>query len=252
MNQESTREQFKERLGFEDWGNLPPGEPNVFFLHFFLTGQEFSNWELVRARRPVEEDGVTARKWFWEPATGSKENVRLHLETYECPTQTAAHEQVVTLLGHIQGPQLSRLKDGPGDVSFGFGETGASLIMARGNLVLRFFNAGEHIVTVRDLAEELDEVLRDFPSTEDENIPGPRIEKAKLEIRDAYQQLFLGAQDPVQGEEVGFRIFSTGSIGRVDSEIRYKPTAEDADRLRVFAMNQLGGISTETVEVGKE
>lgn len=252
MNQENARKQFKERLGFEEWGDRQPDEPNVFFLNFFLTGEELPSWELVRARRPVEEGPVTARKWFWEPAGEGEENVRLHLDTFECPSQRAAHEQVVSLLGHVQGPPLTPLEDGPGDVSFGPENGETSVILARGNLTLRVLNAGDDVVGVGDLAEELDSLLSEPPVAKDDAVPGPRIEEVGLEDRDGYRQLILIAEDPIQDETVGFRIFSAGTVSRSDDEIRYEASPEETGRMQVYALNKMGGVSSETIDLGKE
>lgn len=255
MNQNDTRKQFKERLGVSEWGEAEPGEANVFFLNFLLTGQELSDWALVRARRPIHEEGVTARKWFWEPSSNRDGNFRLYLETFECPSQGAAHDQVVSLLGHVQGPQLSRLRGGPGDVSFGpedgYGPKSnyTTVIMARGNLALRFLNAGDDIVGVRALAEELDDVLQEPPASR-KDVPGPRFERAKLEVRNAYQALLVNAVDPIE-DEVSFRIFSTGQISRVDGDLRYDSPPNPPYELRVFALNQVGGVSKRIID-GRE
>jgi hypothetical protein len=252
MNQVSTREQFKERLGFDEWGRRQPGEPTVFFLHFFLTGLELGNWELVRSRLPVEEEGVIAQKWFWEPVDGKQENVRIHLDTFECPSQTAAHEQVVSLLGHVQGPQFPRLEDGPGTVSFGPEDSDAGVIMARGNLTLRLLNAGEEIVDVRDLAAQLDESLNAPPEPPHKEAAGPRFDVARLKQQADTRQLLLEAEDPIQEKTVGFRIFSTGEISRSDSQLQYQPPAKETDQLRIYALTRLGGVTETTLEVREE
>lgn len=256
MDNEARHQQIKERLDFESWAGQQTAEANIFFLHFFLIGHELSEWHLARSRPPDRDGAITSQAWFWIPSDEGGDGTQLRIDTIECPSLEDAHERLVPLLADFQGPPLERRENGPGDLAFAPIELETALVMARGNLLFRFLNAGVEVTEVKAVAAKLDDALVETPEPKRADIPGPQIRQVAIEpdppLSGESAELILDARDPSQEEGVSFRIYSKGTLRREDEQLYYQLPAEGTDRIRIYAFNRAGGVSQETLEVGRE
>lgn len=250
LQDDPIRDALEDRHDYESWAGTTDRDENAFFLNLLLTGSEVPGWELAVERPAVRDGPVVSRSWFW--ASSDHEDALVRVHGYECPSLDFAHEQLLRLLGEFQGPVLRRSRDGPGDVAFVVGE-GNAVVAARGNLALRFLNAGPRAVGLDDFAGGLDRhlVRPPEPDPDRDAIPGPRIEELRLEGQpDPHEEaeMVVSARDPLEGE-FGWRIYSPGRVRRDDGTLRYSRSSAGAETLRVVVVNEAGGVTSRSLRL---
>ena len=123
---------------------------------FRFDGSELPGWTLQRVRLDEwAQPPVLHSLW----SRGDAMNELLAIDVFECASVRDAHEQLLEALGNIESDAIER-RTGPnalGDVAFALADT--LVLFARANVVVLLRNAGPTVVSVDEVARELDVLL---------------------------------------------------------------------------------------------
>jgi hypothetical protein len=157
-------DRLRERYEFPSWSET--SRPSSLVWGFQLSGHELPGWRPHRIQLVDMPGDPPASLSVWRPAQGN--GALLAVNVYECPSETAAREHLLRLLGEFQGPALTRAAE-PGDVAFTAGSTG--VLFARGNLVALVRSIERTPAPVTDNAARLDAVLAGTTEPTGDNPP---------------------------------------------------------------------------------
>ncbi|MBI5431474.1 MAG: hypothetical protein HZA52_01455 [Planctomycetes bacterium] len=147
-------EAMKRQHGFEAWrGKSSFARP----LHGFeLRESVLEGWRLARLDRRAS--AVPRTTWLF--ARGPDELLRV--DVIESQSVAAAHEELLRALGEFQAPLLGR-QEAPvaGDVAFVTAGSNASVLFARGNVLVLVRNGGRKLVDATAAARWVDARLVD-------------------------------------------------------------------------------------------
>jgi hypothetical protein len=123
---------------------------------FSFAGSELSGWSLQRVRSDERAQPPVLRS-LW--SRGDALSELLAVDVFECASVRGAHEQLLEVLGNIESDAVEQRTgpDAPGEVAFAFAET--LVLFARVNVVALLRNAGPIVVSVYEVARELDALL---------------------------------------------------------------------------------------------
>ncbi|MCC6407965.1 MAG: hypothetical protein IT453_12445 [Planctomycetes bacterium] len=143
-------EALKREHGFEAW-RAKSSFPQPL-RGFELREGELQGWRLARLDRRAT---ATPPRTTWLFARGPDELLRV--DVIESPSVAAAHEELVRTLGEFQAPLLGR-QETPvaGDVAFVLAGSDASVLFARGNVLVLVRNGGRKLVDATAAARTVD------------------------------------------------------------------------------------------------
>jgi hypothetical protein len=118
---------------------------------------DLRGWDTVRldARPDASPPSVHA---FVRPSGEAADDIVFRVDTYELGSAAEAHEYMVRMLTEFQSPQLAVADHGIGDLAVGHADT--AIVARRANIVFTVRNAGANIAPVLDVAEAIDNVIR--------------------------------------------------------------------------------------------
>lgn len=117
-----------------------------------------AGFDPASARQIDPGDGSRLIRASWSPP--GEEGAMLVMDMRVCPDSGAARQVLLELLGNMQAPDIARLSRSIGDVAFGRStETLTAVAFARGNVVVWLRNGGDKVLTVDDVAAQIDDWL---------------------------------------------------------------------------------------------
>jgi hypothetical protein len=177
----------------------------------------------------------------------------LSVEIFEFPSRTAAHDHVIDVLAQFQSPDISRDHAGElGDVAF-ITPQRTTVLYARANLVVLARNAGPDVAPVFDAAAGLDRLISRRPRPRGKVMPEIRSLRigtgGPLPVG-APAPLNVQAADPLD-RPVWFTFWSGRGEVRLqpDGVPAYQSASAGTDALTVYAVNENGGVASESVEI---
>ena len=113
-------------------------------------------WVLQRVQLDERAQPPVLRS-LW--SRGDTMSALLAIDVFECASVRGAHEQLLEALGNIESDTVERrtAPNAPGDVAFALADT--LVLFARANVVVLLRNAGPTVVSVDEVARELDALL---------------------------------------------------------------------------------------------
>ncbi len=121
-----------------------------------VEGWELAGWAPQRIRRD-EYAKVLAVRSLWSRGDPMKE--LLAVDVFRCPSEQAADDQLIEVLGNIESDAVEWRsdKDVPGEVAFSLDDT--IVLFGRANVVVLVRNAGPSVVSVWGVARQVDRTL---------------------------------------------------------------------------------------------
>jgi hypothetical protein len=252
-------EQLKLKHKYETWRNTTTLEENLFIWKFFLTENEFPDWQPHRIQKVEAPGWPPFTQSIWRTPDGKMDRL-LAVDVYECTSRLAAHELVVRLLGEFQSPGLERQKqEDTGDVAFtGHGDT--FILFSRANLAVLVRNAGRELLPVFKTAWQFDQHLIGRPDAKAQKVipeitrfataPQVRLlpsEERKLQVGSLIG-LWLDAIDPLQ-RPLWFKFLSRfGEVQVQEGRLVYRPTSAGSQEVTVFAINANQAATSEVIQ----
>lgn len=153
----------KEYFEFDSWAKSPLLPRDLFVSDFFFADYLLPGLRLVQLLE--SEPGATepASESLWAVAVGERPFLRI--DAYERASAADAREGVAAILTTFQERVMTRQTDAPelGDVAFADARF-TSILFATGNLVLFLRNISREEVSLRPVAETLNNNLRHPPN----------------------------------------------------------------------------------------
>ena len=147
------RNSLVERYSANEWLEVPRGLGEARSVN--IGSSLPPGWILVKSQR-----NDSSRPPFvlsiWSRA--DERDVFLSIRTIECADAAAAREQLLEELGNFQSPIIEQRDAGVGDVTFGLRDS--MILFVRGNIVVLILNAGPKVVSVYEVAQFLDGIIR--------------------------------------------------------------------------------------------
>jgi len=240
-------EELRERYAFDEWRGTRVSDECVLVWRFQLSGLELPGWvaHRIQTLRPAGMPPATLS--LWQDSRETRDTL-LSVAFFECDSREAAHEQVLRLLGELEGVDLER-RDWPGDVAFGSGD--GVLLFARGNMTLLVHGDEARPGLALDAAARLDRLLAARPAPAPE---GPAI----IEFRAAGDAAAAGAVPLVveaeapPGREVWFKLYTRSGELRIEGgRPVYVPAAAAGLReVTAYALDRDGSAGAEPLRLG--
>jgi hypothetical protein len=149
----SYRDFLVERFGFSGWRSA---ERKTVISGVRLDTTELRGLRQVRVDRVSVPGARAAYQGMWASAANPETLVRV--DVIEMPSVSSAREMTLSLLGEFQSPNLRRSERPIGDISFATPDM-TSVVFAHQNVAAMLRNAGSEVISVRDIARDLDEAL---------------------------------------------------------------------------------------------
>ncbi len=240
---------MQEQFGIETWYGQKKLPENLFIWKFRFGGFEFSGWDLVRDEPVSKKDGLSATSSLWQPEKKHTGPV-IHVETFECASQAAAHDYVLELLADFESPEVQYMPKGkPGDAMFS-GKTGETMaVFVRGNLAVRLRNAERELASVFPVAQQLDNLLIEKPEGTKKAKGGPeivRFAKKPAAKKSAGLKAPAGIYFEIQAKDpddypVWYKFFTPdGEVVQVGEDLTYQPSKTGSHEITAVAMNSAG------------
>ncbi|MCE7987532.1 MAG: hypothetical protein DYG89_40720 [Caldilinea sp. CFX5] len=171
-------ERLKHRYHYAAWHNQPPTADLRFVWQLYINGNEFPQWQLLRARTLPTATALAAAAAPPESARGGRRARIIHsmwrhdhdpdrlisVNTYECPSQAAADEFLVQLLGEFQSGLIRQHLHHPiGDIFFA-SAGGYAIVFRRANIVVLLRNANRPPLALVEAAQQYDTFLLAKPT----------------------------------------------------------------------------------------
>lgn len=238
-------EELRERYAFDEWRGARASDECLLVWRFRLSGLELPGWvaHRIQTLRPAGMPPATLS--LWQDSRETRDTL-LSIALFECASREAAHEQMLRLLGELEGAGLER-RDGPGDVAFGSAD--GVLLFARGNMALLVHGDEGRPGPVLDAAARLDRLLaaRPAPAPEGPAIVGFR---AAGSAAAAAIPLVIEAEAP-PGREVWFKLYTRGGELRIeDGRPVYIPAAAGRREVTAYAVDRDGSAGAERLRLG--
>lgn len=239
-------EELRERYAFDEWRGARTSDECVLVWRFQLSGLELPGWvaHRIQTLRPTGMPPATLS--LWQDSRETRDTL-LSIALFECASREAAHEQMLRLLGELEGVGLER-RDGPGDIAFGSAD--GVLLFARGNMALLVHGDERRPGPVLEAAALLDRLLAGRPAPAPE---GPAI----LEFRaagdagaDAAVPLVIEAEAP-PGQGVWFKLYTRSGDLRIEGgRPVYIPAAAGMREVTAYAVGRDGSAGAERLRLG--
>lgn len=143
-----------ERYSANEWLDAPRRSGNARSLN---VGSSLPpGWILVKSQRNENSQPPFVLS-LWRGANDG--DVLISVRIIECADTAAAREQLLEELGKFESPLVERRAGAVGDVAFGFQES--MIVFVRGNIVVLILNAGPKVVSVYEVAQFLDGIIRE-------------------------------------------------------------------------------------------
>lgn len=243
---------MQEQFGITTWYGQKKLPENLFIWKFRFGGFEFPGWDLVRDEPVRKKERLSATSSLWQPEKKHTGPV-IHVETFECASQAAAHDHVLELLADFESPEVKYIPNGkPGDAIFS-GKTGETMaVFVRGNLAVRLRNAERELTSVFPVAQQLDNLLIEKPEGTKKAKGGPGgpeiVHFAKKPAAKKYAGLEapagiffeITAKDP-DDYPVWYKFFTPdGEVVQVGEELTYQPSKTGSHEITAVAINSTG------------
>lgn len=237
-------EELRERYAFDEWRGTRTSDECVLVWRFQLSGLELPGWiaHRIQTLRPAGMPPATLS--LWQDSRETRDTL-LSVAFFECASREAAHEQVLRLLGELEGVGLER-RDWPGDVAFGSAD--GVLLFARGNMALLVHCDERRPALALDAAARLDRLLVGRPAPAPE---GPTI----LEFRAADDAsasavpLVIEAEAP-PGHSVWFKLYTrNGELRIEDGRPVYAPADRGPREVTAYAVGRDGKAGAERLRL---
>lgn len=150
-------EAVKKQFDFDHWET---GDERLFRRLSFdkapLREGALAALEAGKVREIAPGDGSRLLRVAFPLEEG--DDAMLILDVRECETPEAARQALLELLAHMEAPDVARLeKGGVGDVSFGRGEDGPTVLaFVRGNVAVSLKNGGKTPVRLDRAGADVD------------------------------------------------------------------------------------------------
>lgn len=128
-----------------------------FLLWLFASGEgALLGWRLHHANLFMREDSPSVIETLWTPPDDTTE-IALRLDAYICNTKTVAHNLLLEFVKLFQMPVLTG-DESVGDIAV-VGPEKVTVIFARSEFVLAVRNAGRQMISMFDIAYQLDQLI---------------------------------------------------------------------------------------------
>lgn len=147
-------ENLKKHFGFEAWRGTNALGRDIVRRQITLPQKLLRDLVPGRVREIDPADGTRLLRASW--SVPGDVPVTIFVDLRECDSLEKAHEVVLELLANVQAPDIKRMKEPIGDVSFKRGDSN-SLIFARGNIAVTIRNVGDKVVPIDKYAQMIDD-----------------------------------------------------------------------------------------------
>ena len=240
-------EELRERYAFDEWRGARASDECLLVWRFRLSGLELPGWvaHRIQTLRPAGMPPATVS--LWQDARETHDAL-LSVAVFECDSREAAHEQMLRLLGELEGVGLER-RDGPGDVAFGSGD--GVLLFARGNMALLVHGDEARPALALDAAARLDRLLAARPAPVPEGPAITEFRPAGDAAAGAAVPLVVAAEAP-PGRDVWFKLYTRSGELRIEGgRPVYMPAAEARLReVTAYALDRDGSAGAERLRLG--
>ena len=146
-------ETLKQRFEFDAWRGTNVLGRDIIRQQVSLPQNVIEGLEPGQIREIDPGDGTRLIRASWSVPGDADSSIFIDIR--ECASLEQAHDIVLELLANMQAPDVERMEEPVGDVSFGRGKH-LALIFARGNLAVSIRNGGDKPVAVNKYAQMID------------------------------------------------------------------------------------------------
>ncbi|MFH2111422.1 MAG: hypothetical protein ABIJ47_09210 [Candidatus Bathyarchaeota archaeon] len=211
---------------------------------YFLAGNEFPDWKLVKQIPvPLAED-AEFRSYVWENALSEEEEL-VRVDVIEAGSWHKAQSSLLRLLESYQAPVLTEASERDitvGDLAFvGHSEAVGSLLFTRGNMIIRTTSVGAQEVSVIKFANYIDDLFTSRPEVAEVGVL-PKIEvftPKSLKIKIAQRvSLRVDARDPLD-RRLWYKFFvDRGELYIEDGIVFYTSKEPGEPEITLYAVNE--------------
>jgi len=150
-------ELLKKQYDFDAWaGDVDLGQSAVR-RNVSLPKVLFSDLEPGRIREIDPGDGTRLVRASW--STRDEQDVGISADVRECESIEKAREIMLEMLGNLQAPDIQRMREPIGDVSFS-GKSSNFSIFVRGNIAVYIRAIGDTKASIDEYARAIDKAVK--------------------------------------------------------------------------------------------
>jgi hypothetical protein len=239
-------EELLERLKLvfeaDSWRELKLLTEDLFISELNFQSNLLAGWNLQRIEKTEPTQLPRAIKSIWQPSYSQSETL-LRLDSFECASLPAAHDLLLEILTQFQSRELSRreAKGRFGDIVFASHDN-TQILFARANLIVRLRNIQKDLVSLTEVATQVDDSIIRRPSTQGGQAI---VEMDRFEIfqpdSSPYAFLRIKMPDPFAGLDLTFKFFSkTGEVSIRDGHLVYRSSSSENLNITVFVLRPNG------------
>lgn len=147
-------ESLKKKYDFEAWRGTNILGRDIMRREVSLPANLLVDMKPGQFREIDPGDGTRLLRASW--SNSRDVDATIFIDLRECESLEKAHNIILELLANVQAPDVERMDEPVGDVSFGRKELN-SLIFARGNIAVTVRNAGDSVVPILNYARTIDD-----------------------------------------------------------------------------------------------
>ena len=159
------RDALKDDYRFSEWAGKTKEADGVLSQKFISVPEELGDYVFER-RKAIPEGGKAFVEYY---RSVSDENVRFAVTIIEHGSILGAHEGMIDHFSSCMATDLPRTEErdiNVGDVGFaGHTDVQTSVFFTRNNLLVKVDNVGSTHISVKDIAEKIDQQIRNHMAT---------------------------------------------------------------------------------------
>lgn len=216
----------------------------MFIHNYFLAGNEFPEWNLIKKISIPLADKVNFQSYIWKNIRSEEEEL-VRVDIIEAKSWFKAQSSLLRLLESYQAPVLIEASERDilvGDFAFvGHSEPVKSLLFTRANMIIRITSVGTHDVLVRKFAEYIDSLFMSRPDVTEVGVP-PKIEgfaPESLSVKIAQRvSLRVDAKDPLN-RRLWYKFFvDSGELYIEDNIVFFRSDESGEPEITLYVLNE--------------
>lgn len=216
----------------------------MFIHNYFLAGNEFPEWDLIKQIPIPLADDVKFQSYIWKNVRSEEEEL-VRVDIIEAKSWYKAQSSLFRLLESYQAPVLIEASERDifvGDFAFvGHSEPVRSLLFARANMIIRTTSVGAQDVLVRKFAEYIDSLFTSRPDVTEVGVP-PKIEAfapESLSVKIAQRvSLRVDAKDPLN-RRLWYKFFvDRGELYIEDNIVFFRSDESGEPEITLYVLNE--------------